>query len=123
MNGFVSLRMLNGRFCGISRKSRFVSKLREAKKTFFHCNIHNRHPFRKDVNFLPLSHAFYFLRLQKLIFDSRMCPPILNLVLHILTHCATLLSLALILQSLTRRIVPVCIRKGGKIVRGTYFGL
>ena len=35
LNGFVSLRRLDGRFCGPERKSRFSSKLREAKRTFF----------------------------------------------------------------------------------------
>ena len=35
VNGFVSMRRLDGRFCGSERKSRFDSKLRESKKTFF----------------------------------------------------------------------------------------
>ena len=35
LNGFVSLRRLNGRFRDPGRKSRFSSKLREAKKDFF----------------------------------------------------------------------------------------
>ena len=39
VNGFVSLWMLNGRFCGPGRKSRFGSKLREAKMTFFNSEL------------------------------------------------------------------------------------
>jgi hypothetical protein len=34
VNGFVSLRRMNGRFCGPGRKSRFGSKLRKPKRTF-----------------------------------------------------------------------------------------
>ena len=34
INGFVSLRRLNGRFCGPEKKSKFCSKLRELKMTF-----------------------------------------------------------------------------------------
>jgi hypothetical protein len=34
VNGFVSLRRLDGRFCGSGRKNRFGSKLREAKRNF-----------------------------------------------------------------------------------------
>ena len=34
MNGFVSLKRLDGRFCGLRRKSRFSSKLRKSKELF-----------------------------------------------------------------------------------------
>jgi len=35
VNGFVSLRRLDGWFCGLGRKNKFGSKLRKAKKNFF----------------------------------------------------------------------------------------